>query len=117
MAKAGAQYVALGKGVNEALFAGEVLSYICPELSGSCVRGFDDNQRATALRENPLRSERSKYLDVCFHFVRGLRRAKKIDIQFVTSEEQHADILSKYLAATPFKSHRKFVLNLPLKDE
>ena len=52
-----------------------------------------------------------------FRFVGELLRAKKIDIQFVASEEQHADILTKSLAATPFESHRKFLLNLPLGDE
>ena len=35
------------------------------------------------------------------------------NIQFVASEEQHADILTKSLAATLFKSHREFLLNLP----
>ena len=70
-----------------------------------------------ALAENPLRSARSKHIDVRFHFVRELLRAKKIDIQFVVSEEQHADILPKSLGATPFKYHRRFLLNLPLGGE
>ena len=56
-------------------------------------------------------------MDVRFHFVLELLRAKKIDVQFIASEEQHADILSKSLAATPFKSYRKFLLNLRLGDE
>ena len=67
--------------------------------------------------ENPLSSARSKHIDVRFHFLRELLRAKKIDIQFVASEEQHVDILTNSLAATPFKSHRKFLLNLPLEGE
>ena len=70
-----------------------------------------------ALAENPLRSARSKHIGVRFHFVRELLRAKKIDIQFVATEEQHADILTKFLAATPFKYHRRFLLNLPLEAE
>ena len=70
-----------------------------------------------ALAENPLSSARSKHIDVRLHFVRELLRAKKIDILFVASKEQHADILTKSLAATPFKYHRKFLLNLPLGDE
>ena len=112
-----AEYVALGEGVKEALSTGAILSFICPELTGSCVRVFEDNQGAIALAENPLSSARSKHINVRFHSVRELLRAKKIDIQFVASEEQHADILTKSLAATPFKSHRKFLLNLPLGDE
>ena len=70
-----------------------------------------------ALAENPLTSARSKRIDVRFHVVRELLRAKKIGIQFAASEEQHADILTKSLAATPFKSHRRFLLNLPLEGE
>ena len=95
--------------MKEPLFRGAVLSCICPELTGSCVRVFEDMFGAIALAENPLGSARSKNVeDVHFHFVRELLRAKKIDIQFVASEEQHVDILTKSLAATPFKSHRMF---------
>ena len=117
LSTAEAEYVALGEGVKEAMFTGAVLSFICPELTGSCVRVFEDNQGAIALAENPLSSARSKHIDVRFHFVRELLRARKIDIQFVASEEQHADILKKSLAATTFKSNRKFWLNLLLGDE
>ena len=38
LSTAEAEYVALGEVVKEALFTGEVLSFICPELAGSCVR-------------------------------------------------------------------------------
>ena len=103
--------------MKEALSTGAVLSVICPELSGSCVRVFEDNQGGIALAENPLSSARSKHIHVRFHFVRELLRAKKIGIQFVASEEQHADILTKSLGAAPFKSHRRFLLNLPLEGE
>ena len=92
--------------MKEALFTGTVLSFLCPEIIGSRVRVFEDNQGAIALAGNPHSSARSKHIDVRFHFVRGLLRAKKIDIQFVVSEDQHADILTKLLAATPFKSNR-----------
>ena len=117
MSKAEAEYVAVGEGVKEALFTGAVLSFICRELTGSCVRVFEDNQGALALAVNPLSSARSKHIDVRFHFVRELLRSKKVNVQFVASEEQHAVILTKSLAATPFKSHRKFLLNLLLGDE
>ena len=94
-------YVALGDGVKEALFTGAVLSFVCPELSGSCVRVFYHNQEVIVLAAYPLSSARSKHIDVHFHFVGELFRAK-LDIQFVASGEQHADILTKSLATTPF---------------
>ena len=67
-----AEYVALGEGVKEALFSGAVLSFLCPELSGSCVRVFEDNEGAKALAENPLSSTWSKHIYVRFHFSREL---------------------------------------------
>ena len=60
------------EGVNETLFTGAVLSVICFELSGSCVRVFEDNQGGIALAENPLSSSRSKHFDVQFHSFREL---------------------------------------------
>ena len=78
LSTAKAEYVALGEGVREALFTGAVLSFICPELPGACVRVFEDIQGAIALAENPLSSARSKHIHVRFHFVRKLLRAEKI---------------------------------------
>ena len=69
------------------------------------------------MAENPLSSALSKHNNLRFHFVRELLRAKKIGIQFVASEEQHGDILTESLAATPFKYHRRFLLNLPLEGK
>ena len=53
-------------------------------------------------------SARSEHIDVRFHFIRELLRANKIGIQFVVSEKQRANILTKPLASTTFKSHRTF---------
>ena len=92
LSRAESEYVALGEGVNEVLFPGAVISFFYPDLTGSCVQAFEDNQVAIAPAENPLSSARSNHIDARFHFVRELLRAKKIDIQFVASEEQHAGI-------------------------
>ena len=43
---------------------GAVLSFVCPELRGSFVRVFEDNQGAISLVANPLSSARSKHIDV-----------------------------------------------------
>ena len=112
-----AEYKALGDGVEEALLTGAVLFFICHELSGSCVRVFEDNQGAIASAVNPLSAARSKHIDVRFHSVRELLCAKKVGIQFVVPEAQHTDILTNSFAATPFKYRRKFSLNLPLENE
>ena len=116
MCTAEAEYVALGEGVKEALFTGAALSFICPDLSGSCDRVFRII-RWPQLWRTLLVILGPSTLAYGFHFVREILRAKKIDIQLVASEEQHADIFTKSLAATPFKYQLGILLNLPLKGE
>ena len=108
-----AEYVVLGEGVREAMFTGAVLSFICPSQADHEF-GFLWITRG-ALTKNLLSPARSKHIDVRFHFVRELLRSQRIDVQYVVSEEQHADIMTKSLGATPSKSHRRFLLDLPLE--
>ena len=102
LSTAEAEYAALGERVKGALFTGAVLSYICPQLSGSCVRVFEDNHGDIELAENHLISARSKHIDVRFHFFRGSLRTKKIGVQFVAPGKQHADIFCEILCCDPF---------------
>ena len=82
-----------------------------------CVRVFDDKKGGIVLAGSLLGSARSEQVDVSFHSARELLRAKQVAIQFVASEEQHADILTKSLAATPSKPHRRFLMNMPSEGE
>ena len=58
--------------------------------------------------ENPLSSARSKHIDVRFHFIRDLLKARKISVESVASAEQHADILIKVLSRANSRYHRKY---------
>ncbi|CAN0489253.1 unnamed protein product, partial [Laminaria digitata] len=92
-----AEYVALGDGVKEALFAKSVLSFVVPSLSEKFFEVFVDNKGAIALANDPLSSARTKHIDVRFHFIRELVRSKTISVEYVPTKEQRADILTKPL--------------------
>ena len=64
-----------------------VLSFIAPETCGASVKVLEDNQETKALIENPLSSARSKYIDVRFHFIRELFKARKILVEYTASVE------------------------------
>ena len=98
---------------------GRGVAVYLPRAQRVMIRVFGDNHGGISLAENPLSSARSKHIyGRAFHFfVSELLRAKNIDIQFVAPEEQHADTLTKSLAATPCNSHGRFLLNLPLEGE
>ena len=108
-----AEYIVARDGVMEALFLRTVLPFIAPKTRGASIKILEDNQGAKTLIENPLSSARSKHIDVCFHFIRDLLRTRNISVEYITSAEQHADILTKALSRANFQYHRKRLMNLP----
>jgi hypothetical protein len=66
-----------------------------------------DSQSAIALSKNPVFHDRSKHIDIRFHFIRECIGDGKLDIEHVCTEEQIADILTKPLACERFCELRK----------
>ena len=91
-----AEYVALGDGVKEALFVKGVLSFTIPSISENCIKVFVDNDGAISLANSPLSSEKTKHIDVRFHFIRELTRSKTISVEYVPTKEQCAEFLRRH---------------------
>ena len=56
-----------------------------------------DNQPAIALAKNPVLHDRSKHIDVKFHFLRDCVDRGQIVIEFVKTGRQLTDVLTKPL--------------------
>ena len=67
---------------------------------------WSDNLGATYLSANPVFHARTKHIEVDFHFVRERVAAKALDVRFISSKEQVADIFTKPLAEVPFVLNR-----------
>lgn len=61
-----------------------------------------DNQSAIKLIRNPEFHKRSKHVDIRYHFLREKYMSKDIDLEFVPSKDQLADILTKILSKELF---------------
>jgi hypothetical protein len=68
-----------------------------------------DNQPAIALAKNPVLHDRSKHIDVKFHFIRDCVDGGQLVIEFVDSGRQLADILTKPLGRLRFQELRGLV--------
>ncbi|KAI5321887.1 hypothetical protein L3X38_030959 [Prunus dulcis] len=66
---------------------------------------FCDNLSAIALSFNPVQHQRTKHIDIDVHFVRERVAKQQLFVQFVSSREQFADILTKGLSAPLFHTH------------
>ncbi|CAM0876884.1 unnamed protein product [Alopecurus aequalis] len=76
------------------------LSRLLAELSNGGVEQIAlkvDNKSAIALAKNPVFHERSKHIELKYHFIRDCVEAKKIELEFVPTEHQLADMLTKPL--------------------
>lgn len=65
-------------------------------------RIFVDNQSALKLSKNPDFHKRTKHIDVHHHFIRQKYESGEIDICYVKSQNQQADILTKSLVKEKF---------------
>lgn len=65
-----------------------------------------DNQSAIKLIRNPEFHKRSKHVDIRYHFIREKYMSQDIDLEFVPSKDQLADILTKILSKELFHNLR-----------
>ena len=63
---------------------------------------FCDNTSAIAITENPVQHSRTKHIDIRYHFIREHVMNGTIELHFVLSEKQLADIFTKPLHESTF---------------
>jgi hypothetical protein len=67
---------------------------------------YCDNQSSIKLSYNPVFHEKSKHFEVDYHFTRQKVENNTIKVEFVPSQEQPADILTKSLGRIKFENCR-----------
>ena len=65
-----------------------------------------DNQSAIKLVHNPEFHQRTKHIDVKYHFIRKQQTNGNIDVNYIESQNQRADILTKPLSSQIFNKLR-----------
>jgi hypothetical protein len=92
-----AEYMALASASQIAVWLRRLLEDLSFEQKQATTI-FEDNQGCIAMAKNPITHERTKHIDIKYHFVRELIEDKKIAIQYIPTEDMLADIMTKGLA-------------------
>lgn len=104
-----AEYMALSEACKEAIYIRSLISDIF-SLSFP-ITIMCDNQSAISLTKNNTHHSRTKHIDIRHHFVRESISTNQVDVKFIPSNHQTADILTKPL---PKLRHYKCLISLGL---
>jgi hypothetical protein len=110
-----AEYKSVANTAAELLWIRSLLKELRLTLSGP-LKIWCDNIGAIYLSVNPIFHARTKHVAIDFHFVRELVASKDLEILFVPSTDQIADVLTKPLVSKRFHylSYKLNVRSLPL---
>jgi len=90
-----AEYMAAAAGVKEALWLRQLMADM--HLGVQSISMYGDNQSALKLLRNHVSSQRSKHIDVVYHFARGRVMRKDVEFQYIPTSLMVADALTKAL--------------------
>ena len=109
-----AEYMAATHASKEALWLKRFVSDLGWEQS--TVRIFCDNQSALKMMKNPTYHARTKHISVQYHFIRELIEDKELEFQFVGTNLQCADFLTKGVTRDKLELFR-FEVGLRTKED
>ena len=89
-----AEYTALAAGIQELIWANQVLYTLgAPQERPLVV--YSDNQAAIFMAKNPSINAATKHIDVKLHFIRDFITDGLIDVRYIPTASQLADLLTK----------------------
>jgi hypothetical protein len=108
-----AEYVAASEAAKESVWLRRLLMEIVPEWKQPLLL-MCDNISSIELTRSPKFHQRTKHIDVRFHFVREQQEAKEIDVKYIRTADQLADPFTKPLPNPRFSVLREAIGVVPV---
>ena len=97
-----AEYIALSACINEMVWINAFLSELSFRIPLP-IPMFCDNNSANDLAHNPVHHDRTKHIDIRYHRIREFIYDGTVEIYYVESAENPADIFTKSVSVSVFK--------------
>ena len=97
-----AEFRGMALGICELLWVKKLLTDIGVELQVP-MKLFCDNKSAIEIASNPVQHDRTKHVEIDRLFIKEQLDGKIIELPFVKSEQQLADVLTKGVSARVFE--------------
>jgi hypothetical protein len=100
-----AEYMATSLAACEALWLRKLFFGLFDVELETTVIHFD-NQSGIRLSENPVFHDRSKHIDIHYHFLRDCVQKGVVRLQYIRTDDQMAEIFTKALSRQKFEKFR-----------
>lgn len=108
-----AEYISLSEAIREGRYIQALCRFL--DLNVCCYTMFEDNQSAIAVATN-TESRRGKSIDIRFHSVREAVKKGEIKLEYVQSQHNVADMLTKPLGPAALNYVRKKIGIVNLRE-
>ena len=105
------EYIAVCECAKQIVWMRRLLKELGKEQKGT-TSIFCDNQAAKALTENPIHHDRTKHIDMKYHYTRDLVEGGFIVVKHVPASDEEADILTKEYIGKNFRRLRDWVMGM-----
>ena len=102
--------MALAATVHEALYLAQLLDEIIEICSP--VQIYEDNQGTIALSKDPVNRQRSKHIDIRYHFIRSTINAGKVIVNYCPTTDMIADIMTKAAPRCKLQKFKNFIFGV-----
>lgn len=99
-----AEYMASTQATKEAIWLRLAMTDLGFPITGPTIIHVD-NQGALALSKNPEHHDRTKHIDIQHHFVRERVTLGEVDLAYIPTDAQTADVLTKALVRDKHSLH------------
>ncbi|KAL1559311.1 putative RNA-directed DNA polymerase [Salvia divinorum] len=102
LSSAEAEFRGIKSGLTEVLWLKKLMTELDLKSTQPC-RLLCDNKAAISISENPVQHDRTKHVEVDRHFIKDTIDAKIVELPYVKSEDQLADVLTKAMNSQSFR--------------
>ena len=96
-----AEYMAISKACKDAIWLRGLYTELCGD--SSCPTIFSDSQSVIYLTKNPMYHERTKHIDVRFHYIRDVVAEGNLKVCKISTHNNHADMMTKPVPTNKFE--------------
>jgi transposase InsO family protein len=100
-----AEYIAACSASCEAIWLRKLLTGLF-DLEMEATMILCDNQSCIKMTENPVFHDKTKHIEIWYHYIRDMVQKGVVKLQYVGTDEQVADVLTKPLSRVKFEYFR-----------